>query len=359
MIDELRSEKQSDETFRSHPFLLVHETVPCFFFSFGSFPLSRVYGIPIPIFQIIGRGNIDSIPSRIHERTMHVSKTCFALFPSRSRSLRKERNASIPCLPSEDGTKATERRWDVESVVVRPCFRDSMDSMQSSSKEDPYARKNEEEWIELALVSESGICRAPLAAALLRRELSYEKDVAWKKHVRVSSRASGNHCQGMSIESKVIDASKERRFLFADDDLVSKTIETVSLYDLVLAMDKFTLEDVLRMASISDLSRKDPNEMQLSKKIRRFGEFTINKMDVEDPLYGNQDDEIQWNAMNEAISQLEDGCRGIVDMLHDVLDPVEGENAQEWKRALRERLVLLDQLDPVEWRKPPMLRDGI
>eukprot|EP00959_Pyramimonas_sp_CCMP1952_P222682 4655339-Pyramimonas_sp.AAC.1 len=120
---------------------------------------------------------------------------------------------------------------------------------------------------------------------------------------------------------------------------------------MLLAVDKFTLADVMREVSVYDTVDSTRN---FCGRVRHIGEYNrgpkIN--DVDDPLYnGGDGDEVK--AVQQAATQMHGCCKGLIRLLLE-LQKINGEGA-----PLRQGLIAhLKGLKEVDWLKPPMLGGG-
>lgn len=252
------------------------------------------------------------------------------------------------------------REWDVSSVTVKPQFRDASHVEEEAQEDDTDAA-----WLHVAVVSESGLCRAPLGAALLRKALgrwANHVDSMSNEKVQVHARASKTHCSGLEMERDAKELGDRRDVLWQPQDGRAKPIQSVSKYDLVLVVDKYALEDVMRDAAVDDLARKaERGGTLLSTRVRLLGEYatdtTHRQKDVEDPLYGNAGGETQRKALEKAAEHLEDACNGVARLLQEMVDREEHQTKEQCQKAIQEYLEKLANDRPVEWMKPPMLQD--
>eukprot|EP00894_Picocystis_sp_ML_P002455 jgi/Pico_ML_1/52972/g3600.t1 len=110
------------------------------------------------------------------------------------------------------------------------------------------------------------------------------------------------------MERDAKELGDRRDVVWKPQDGRAKPIQSVSKYDLVLVVDKYALEDVMRDAAVDDLARK----------AERGGTLLSTR---------------------------------------EMVDREEHQTKEQCQKAIQEYLENLANDRPVEWMKPPMLQD--
>jgi protein-tyrosine phosphatase len=145
--------------------------------------------------------------------------------------------------------------------------------------------------LRICLVCLGNICRSPMAAAVLRRQL---EDAGLSDYVTVESAGTGGWHVGGPADPRTL-AALVGRGLRADDHRARQfTQSSFADYDLVLALDRDNLAELHRLAP-DDVSRE---KIQL---LRAYDPRAIaaGDLDVHDPYYG--DDHGFVRALDEIV----------------------------------------------------------
>ncbi|WIA42862.1 hypothetical protein OEZ86_008786 [Tetradesmus obliquus] len=188
----------------------------------------------------------------------------------------------------------------VDGLVVQPAYR----STPWEAEQLKAQQANDK--AQIMFVSESGICRGPLAAALFRHMLADSPLRGW---VDVHVRASRDYCIGQQphpaadavaqaalgapLAGAAADGAAESAAAAAGGAVQFDPAADIVASDLVLVMDKYTAADVLREVSSYDLINPGG---YYSARVRVLGSFhpvlgkrnsLTDAQDIDDPLYGN------------------------------------------------------------------------
>eukprot|EP00878_Enallax_costatus_P033054 GHUV01036431.1.p1 GENE.GHUV01036431.1~~GHUV01036431.1.p1 ORF type:complete len:250 (+),score=82.46 GHUV01036431.1:458-1207(+) len=215
-----------------------------------------------------------STPGRAH------LQTCCSLRQRRART----RTCKVPAISSSGSGPAVL----VDGLVVQPAYRstpwEAEQKLQNSSRDKAL----------IMFVSESGICRAPLAAAIFKQQL---QDSPLQDWVDVQQRATRDYCLGEGPDQAAVAAAATLGVQLPDAGTAAAVMfdpaNDIVAADLVLVMDKFTAADVLREVSSYDLINPGG---QYSARVRLLGSYhpllaahadQTDGQDIDDPLYGN------------------------------------------------------------------------
>jgi protein-tyrosine-phosphatase len=240
----------------------------------------------------------------------------------------------------------------------------------------------------LAFVSESAICRAPLAAAAARRALAALNPPLSAPAVLVEALAARDYCLDEGPDPDAVAAAQDAGL--ADDAFLSGTATLFNpplhgpRADVVLAMDRFVAEDVLRELTIFDTvsaggggsggGSGGGGALSLGSKVRMLGGFAARggggggkessasatlslasdgteAWDVDDPLYGNPGGPAQAAAVRDAAGAVVAGVDGLVAWLA-ALDAEARASGTPLRAALR---AALGEAGEIAWLAPPML----
>ena len=320
------------------------------------------------------------------------SPACFLTNPSRNPSL----PASIHCSTSSNRTinrtlasrtsnqlTAQEQdpgSFDVASTVVETAFRVKIDSIDTDGSDK--ARTT----LRILFVSESGVCRGPLAAAAFAAA-AQERGLSLSSTSSSTTAADFECSAAASRDYNVNDPPEPSAYLAAEclgwtlpEKYTARCFRPSSdlaRQDLILVMDKFIAADVLREASVYDTIYLDAG---FSGKVRNLGEFHPSAnlspnnnsvqqstteennnggggkipeskvFEIDDPLYGNIGGEEEEDDVYKAALDIQKCCNGLVDFLLG-LNSSEDEN-MNMRAAVGK---WLQYAEGVEWMKPPLL----
>lgn len=279
-----------------------------------------------------------------------------------------------PCLTRASTTPPP----DVSRNVVRRAVRAPPLSQAAARPDlpDPAA-------LCLAFVSESGYCRAPLAAAAARAALGRLRPPLSAPVVVCEALASRDYCAGRGPSP---DAARAAARLNLADPLFSASTATPFLpathavrADLLAVVDRFVAADVLREVTVFDtvLAADTP---AFGAKVRLLGGFAGRKVgenpgasspsssavdalraasaagegedtDIDDPLYGNAGGPAQAAAVEAAAVACEAGAAGLVAWLA-ALDVEAMAAGIPLRTALS---AALGAAGEIVWLMPPML----
>ena len=220
--------------------------------------------------------------------------------------------------------------------------------------------------LRVLFISESGICRAPLAAAALTAALEKR---GLRAAVECTSAASQDYCVGDSPEGSTVAAAEKLGLSFPKGNTARMFEPGADLvrHDVILVMDKFTAADVLREASVFDTIYLDAKYSSKVRKIGEFGDFAAaglqndgntggnsDASDVEDPLYGNAGGEEEAAAVLKVAQQIAQCCEGMADWISGL---AAAKGADGEAVALRAAMAAwLQSAGAVDWLAPPLLR---
>ena len=174
--------------------------------------------------------------------------------------------------------------------------------------------------VKILLVSESGVARGPLAKAFLESALSSCCD----GRVRVEARASRDYCEGEAAHeaalalAQIEGDAKGGRYAAKVLDLHADALDS----DLVLCMDKFTAEDVMKEFSMHELSLAEAREEDLlTARTRLLGDFLGEGEDnqIDDPLYGNLGGAEEAEEVRRCAERIEAACLGLASAIRSSL----------------------------------------
>lgn len=214
----------------------------------------------------------------------------------------------------------------------------------------------------MLLVSESAVCRAPLAAALLRRAAAHSPALP-PRALRVDAAASCDYCEGQGVAESCRLAAEA---LGVDGECAAHEARTfdaaadADFYDLILCVDGSSAADVLKEICVFDIVERSSR----STLVRRLGEFGARgkvkyaDLDVDDALYGNMGGQDEVDAAMAAAEDMADMCAGVVAWLETLADGGDGDN-DGVTTSLRERVAAaLGELPETQWLVPPMLQSS-
>lgn len=232
---------------------------------------------------------------------------------------------------------------DVAGVCIDPMFRSN--SVVEQEEELNASRTK----ARVLFLSEGNVCRSLLAEAILKKML-WENGLA--DVVECESRGTRDYNLDEGPEASALIVAKEFGLTLREGTaLVFDHTKEIVQFDMLLAVDKFTLADAMREVSVYDTV---DSTRKFCGRIRHIGEFGRGKLinDVDDPLYnGGSGDEVE--AVRKAATQMHDCCKGLVRLLLEIRE-IDGEDASV-RQGLSDHLKGLKE---VEWLKPPMLGGG-
>jgi protein-tyrosine-phosphatase len=229
----------------------------------------------------------------------------------------------------------------------------------------------------LAFVSESGYCRAPLAAAAARRALSALNPPLSAPVVICEALASRDYCAGRGPSPDAAAVAAARGLA---DGAFSSSLATPFLpathavrADLLAVVDRFVAADVLREVTVFDTIAAGETAA-FGSKVRLLGGFAAagsdgssssavdalvaasaagegEDSDIDDPLYGNGGGPEQRAAVEDAAAACEAGAGGLVSWL-GALDREAVAAGVPLRAALSNALGTAGE---ITWLVPPML----
>jgi protein-tyrosine phosphatase len=152
--------------------------------------------------------------------------------------------------------------------------------------------------LRICLVCLGNICRSPMAAAVLRRQL---EDAGLDQAVTVESAGTGGWHVGGPADPRTLAALRHRG-LVADDHRARQFTQALFAdYDLILAMDRDNLAELHRLAP--DHASRDKLQM-----LRAYDPLALasGDLDVHDPYYGEDD------GFARALDEIEPAVDGLV-----------------------------------------------
>ncbi|KAF8057642.1 ptpA [Scenedesmus sp. PABB004] len=263
----------------------------------------------------------------------------------------------------------------VDGLVVDPAFRSTpwhAEQQLQAQQQDGAGRK-----ALIMFVSESGIARAPLAAALFAKQLAASPLAGW---VDAAPRATRDYCLGQPPHPAAVAAAAALGTPLdstagAGGALRFEPAADIVAADLVLVFDKYTAADVLREVSSYDLINPGGH---YSARVRLLGSFhprlatkagQADAQDLDDALYGNVGGQAEADAVLACAGLVAEATAGLVGQLEALaaaegLLPAGGGGGAAGggddvgaAARLREALVLRVRSEGViSWLVPPMLQ---
>ncbi len=210
--------------------------------------------------------------------------------------------------------------------------------------------------LRVLFISESGVCRAPLAAAAFAAAIDRR---GLGPAVQASAAACRDYNVGEDVDPAAAAAASAREWAFPQENGAPYAVRLftpasdLQNQDLILVMDKFTAADVLREASVFDTIYM---EAGFSGKVRQLGEFHPNGggsgaggegLQIEDALYGNLGGIEEFEAVEAVAEVIEASCEGMGEWLEGLAAGGEG---------LRPAVASwLQTAGGVDWLRPPLL----
>ncbi|UCV06134.1 low molecular weight protein-tyrosine-phosphatase [Dechloromonas denitrificans] len=145
------------------------------------------------------------------------------------------------------------------------------------------------------LVCMGNICRSPTAEGVLRQ---YIKNNELGDRVEVDSAGTHGYHVGEAPDARTQRAAAARGYNLTQFRARKVARQDLDYFDLILAMDRSNLENLLRMATPEQKTR-----------IKLFMEFAKNFDDEEvpDPYYG------LGHGFDLVLDMVEDGAQGLID----------------------------------------------
>lgn len=145
------------------------------------------------------------------------------------------------------------------------------------------------------LVCMGNICRSPTAEGVLRQ---YIKNNKLGDRVEVDSAGTHGYHVGEAPDARTQRAAAARGYNLTQVRARKVARQDLDYFDLILAMDRSNLENLLRMATPEQKTR-----------IKLFMEFAKNFDDEEvpDPYYG------LGHGFDLVLDMVEDGAQGLID----------------------------------------------
>jgi protein-tyrosine-phosphatase len=256
-----------------------------------------------------------------------------------------------------------ERKFEVESVTVKPVFRQQQgESGREAERNATEGKRKEEGTFKVLFVSEAGIARAVMAQSLFSTTL---KALGLEKRVWSEARASRDYAVGEGPQPSVrkhlneafdITLSSEEE-AEAKVKVLNMKMEAVDS-DLILCMDKFVAEDVMKEASLYELTQPEAN---LTPKIKLLGEWLSQdsslEKEIDDPLYGNYGGEDEERAVAESGEKILLCCESLCESINTALQTCLSESNGELDIEKMRKILLSNCNDSdLGWLLPPMLQ---
>ena len=253
------------------------------------------------------------------------------------------------------------------TVVENVAFRVTMEDAQAAEAAESRST------LRILIVSESGVCRGPLAAAAFT---AAAQERGLNAAVECSAAASRDYNEGGPAEPAAISAAECLGWTIPADYTVDCFLPANDLvrYDLLLVVDKFTAADVLREASVFDTIYL---EAGYSGKVRCLGDFhptffqnmisasgtttssssssADRTFEIDDPLYGNIGGIEEIEAVMDAAEDIQLCCDGVAEWLVGLRD-ARGDDSSTEGGSLRNAVAgWLENAEGIEWMRPPLL----
>jgi protein-tyrosine phosphatase len=283
--------------------------------------------------------------------------------------IRRSRPSAAPTASKASDTTGAAARQpiDVSSTVIQPSYRSTpWDAAESRPGEATRTAAR------VLFVSQSGVCRAPLAAAAFSALVI---DRGLQDLLQADAAASGEFNVGDPAHPTAVSAAAAAGITIPPSYRARQFSEAdIAEADLILVMDKFTAEDVMREATIYEMIR--PRTLY-TRKIRRLGEFhpTLGAndaaaQDLEDPVYGKVTGQSREEAAREVAAAVTAACVGLMNSLGDVLAGGGGDigtmkamkignegDSESAKGTPRDVVAAaVGRMKDMDWVAPPLLR---
>ena len=241
-----------------------------------------------------------------------------------------------------------ERAESVERVTVKPVFRrKGSDLCRSDAEEEPSSGRK----FRVLFVSESGICRSILAHTLFTRKV---RALGLEEHVCSSARACRDYALGERPSDTVQSVAREKNWNVGEDyraTLMDLQADAAGS-DLILCVDKFVAEDVMKEVTLYELTETDAD---LSSRIKLLGEWMLGSesKEIEDPLYGNYGGETEHRAVAECAEKIDVCCSQLCHAISSALDSLAVASTAE---EIRGEVLSGVGNSSLDWLLPPMLQ---
>jgi len=205
----------------------------------------------------------------------------------------------------------------------------------------------------ILFLSESNVCRSVLAEAAFNKLI---EEHGLSEVVECQSKGTRDYCVGEGPDAAAAAVALRLGLPLQEGQLGRHFdhIQDILEFDLLLAVDKFTLADAMREISVYDTVNSSRN---FSSRVRHLGEYNTDRadkeLDIDDPLYGGAGGLQAEDDVFDAAIKLEKCCEGLIAALVKVKS-----QASETPGSFRECLIeYRSNLGDVDWLVPPMLRD--
>jgi protein-tyrosine phosphatase len=150
----------------------------------------------------------------------------------------------------------------------------------------------------ILFVCMGNICRSPTAEGVMRRLL---EDAGLTDRVEVESAGTGAWHIGEPPDARATLAARRRGVTLAG---AARQVgpEDFRRFDLLIAMDRANLRELLALAPDEDAAEK-------VRLLREFDPASSGDLDVPDPYYGAD------NGFETVLDMVEAACRGLIDEL--------------------------------------------
>lgn len=242
---------------------------------------------------------------------------------------------------------AEAAKVDVSDACVKPLYRTLTTLQETEAVQESRTKAR------ICFLSESNICRSLFAEAILNKLL---EEYGLADEITCESRGTQNYCVGEGPDALCEEVAKEMGLTLSKPMGAQHFDESFDIvyFDLLLAMDKYTLADTMREITVYDTIT---SSLSFSSRIRHMAEFRPlvwegkkqKPKDIEDPLYGNK---INAECVRQVVKEIEECCEGLVKALSDI----KFDNMDNADMPFRTQLInYTSNLKEVEWLKPPML----
>jgi protein-tyrosine phosphatase len=177
--------------------------------------------------------------------------------------------------------------------------------ISSVVKTFPWSRPEPEAEFAVLMVCMGNICRSPTAEAALRYRL---KQVGLAHRVRVDSAGTHGYHVGSPPDERAQAHARSRGLVLSDLRSRKVAPDDFGRFDLILAMDRDNLADLLRMAP--------PGYGHRVKLLMNFARTVRDTDSVPDPYYGSE------AGFERVLDMVGDACDGLAGVLLRMLGPV-------------------------------------
>jgi low molecular weight protein-tyrosine phosphatase len=150
----------------------------------------------------------------------------------------------------------------------------------------------------ILFVCMGNICRSPTAEGVMRRLL---EDAGLTDRVEVESAGTGGWHVGEPPDERATVAAR-RRGITLSGAAQQVTPEDFRRFDLLIALDRANLRELLALAPDEDAAEK-------VRLLREFDPAADGDLDVPDPYYGGD------RGFETVLDMVEAACRGLIDEL--------------------------------------------